>query len=239
MRKPCLLRDDVEMRYSFSVLAFALVLGACGSTNDRAPAFRGGAGGDAAYGRGLQALDSGNIDDAHGYFVCAAEFGGGYEVAWYHAGATALTLAGRGGDDAEAYRESGEAYLTTSGEAGWGASQAALAEHYHAQGNTAEAVYWAMLYTNNVREISLGLTRMDSDTLTAIQNSATEEEFASAQLLASRFTPTRIPIGRPSEECREATVGNRERTRDERPRVIRPQRTEAPGQRRRDPNQPY
>jgi hypothetical protein len=240
LRRPALLRDDAGMRYSLPVLALALGLAACGSTNDRAPTFRGGAGGDAAYGRGLRALEAGRIDQANEYFACAAQFGGGYEVAWYYAGTTALELAEAGGEDAEGFREDGEYYLTTSGLAGWGASQAALAEYYHAQGNADEAVYWTMLYTNNVREMSLGLTRMDTETITEIRDSVSDEQFAETQLRAQQFVPQRIPPGRPSEECNAAIQGDRARDESDRPlRPVRPQRTSPPNQRRGQPGSPY
>ncbi|WP_125184560.1 hypothetical protein [Hyphobacterium indicum] len=228
------------MRYSLPVLALALGLAACGSTNDQAPAFRGGAGGDAAYGRGLRALDGGNIEQANEYFACAAQFGGGYEVAWYYAGTTALDLAEAGGPDAGDYREDGEFYLTTSGNAGWGASQAALARYYHDLGNAEEAVYWTMLYTNNVREMSLGLTRMETDLITEIRDSVSAQTFAEIQGRAVRFVPEPIPAGRPGEECNAAIQGDRERESSDRPqRPIRPQRTSPPGSPRRQPGSPY
>jgi hypothetical protein len=225
------------MKHALPVLAAALVLSACGSNPDRAPTFRGGAGGDAAYGRGLQALESGETEQAYEYFACAAQFGGGYEVAWYYAGTTALTLASQGGPDAATYLEDGEHYLERSGNAGWGASQAALAEHFHAQGNATDAYYWTLMYTNNVREISLGLTRMDSDTIEAISNAASDEDITSAQQRVARFVPDPIPLGRPSEECNEAIRGDRERQPRERNQIVRPQRTGPPGSRR--PGSPY
>ncbi|PIW31691.1 MAG: hypothetical protein COW29_01160 [Rhodobacterales bacterium CG15_BIG_FIL_POST_REV_8_21_14_020_59_13] len=238
MRRPALLREDVKMRYSLPVLALALGLAACGSTNDQAPAFRGGAGGDAAYGRGLQALDDGNIGQANEYFACAAQFGGGYEVAWYYAGTTALDLAEAGGPEAEAYREEGVYYLTTSGNAGWGASQAALARYYHDRGNAQEAVYWTMLYTNNVREMSLGLTRMGTGLIADIRDSVPAETFAEIQNRAVHFIPEAIPVGRPGEECNAAIQGNREtRSRRQRPAPQPP--TSQPGSQRRQPGSPY
>jgi len=227
------------MKYSLPILALALGLTACAS-DDRAPTFRGGAGGDAAYGRGLQALESGNVAQANEYFSCAAQFGGGFEVAWYYAGSTSLQLAAIDGPNAAEHQENGEYYLITSGHAGWGASQAALAEHYHILGNTEEAVYWAMLYTNNVREISLGLVRMDPDLIAAIRDNVSDEVFATTQARALRYVPEPIPVGRPSEDCNAAIQGDRERpTNPNANRPIRPQRTEAPGSRRRDPTQPY
>lgn len=226
------------MKYSLPVLALALGLAACGSTNDQNSAFRGGAGGDAAYGRGLQALDSGNTAQANEYFSCAAQFGGGYEVAWYYAGTTALELAAAGGSEAEAYREDGEYHLTTSGNAGWGASQAALARYYHERGAAEDAVYWTMLYTNNVREMSLGLTRMSTDMIADIRDSVPPETFAEIQGRALRFVPEPIPVGRPGEECNAAIQGNREReSRQRRPEPQ--QRTSRPGSQRRQPGSPY
>jgi len=230
------------MKYSLPILALALGLAACSSTNDRAPTFRGGAGGDAAYGRGLRALEGGHIEQANEYFSCAAQFGGGFEVAWYYAGSTSLQMAAQGGPNADEHRENGEYYLTTSGLAGWGASQAALAEHYHAQGNAEEAVYWAMLYTNNVREISLGLTRMDEDLITDIRANVSDETFAATQTRAQRYVSQPIPVGRPSEECHAAIQGDRERVRNPNAdRPIRPQRTSPPGTGRgqQQPGNPY
>ncbi len=242
MRRSALLRDDAGMRYSFPVLALALGLAACGSTNnDRASTFRGGAGGDAAYGRGLQALEAGNLQQANGYFSCSAQFGGGYEVAWYYAGTTALELAGNGGPEAEAYREDGVHHLTVSGNAGWGASQAALARYYHERGNAAEAVYWTQLYTNNVREMSLGLTRMSTELIADIRASVPPDTFAEIQGRALRFVPDPIPAGRPSEECSAAISGDRERGGRQRAHTpVNPQqRTSPQGSQRRQPGSPY
>lgn len=226
------------MRYSLPVLALALGLAACGSTSDQNPAFRGGAGGDAAYGRGLQALDAGNTAQANEYFSCAAQFGGGYEVAWYYAGTTALELAEAGSPDAAAYREDGEYHLMTSGNAGWGASQAALARYYHERGEAEEAVYWTLLYTNNVREMSLGLTRMSTDLIADIRASVPPETFEEIQGRAMRFVPDPIPVGRPGEECNAAIQGNRERESRQR-RPAPQQRTSPPGSQRRQPGSPY
>lgn len=222
-----------SMKHIFSVLALSAVISACAS-NDNESTFRGGAGGDAAYGRGLQAMERGDHAEAHSYFVCAAQFGSGYEVAWYYAGSTALEVANAGGEDSDEYREAGEEYLTRSGLAGWGASQAALARHYHAVGNPQEAAYWALLYTNNVREISLGLTRMDDETIIAIRDGVTSEELAEAEIRASSFIPDPLPVGRPSAECAEAIQSDRERPQRIRG-PVREQRqappTQRPGQR--------
>lgn len=236
LHRPALLRDDGHMKYSIPVLALALGLAACGSTREQAPAFRGGAGGDAAYGRGLQALDAGNLEQANAYFSCAAQFGGGYEVAWYYAGTTALDLAAAGGPEAETYRADGLRHLTTSGNAGWGASQAALADYYHERGDAEEAVYWTMLYTNNVREMSLGLTRMSTDLIADIRDSVPAETFAAMQNRALQFVPEAIPAGRPGEECSAAIRGNREPASRERARtpVTAPR-----GPQRRQPGSPY
>jgi hypothetical protein len=224
------------MKHALPILAMSTLLAACGSVDDDTT-FRGGAGGDAAYGRGLQALERGDTADAHDYFACAAEFGGGYEVAWYYAGTTALEVAREGGENADTYLETGEHYLTRSGEAGWGASQAALARHYHSIGNDELAAYWALLYTNNVREISLGLTRMDDDTIVAIREAVTSEQLAEAEMQALRFVPEPLPLGRPSAECAEAIQSDRQRP--ERVRApIRPQR-EAPPTQRPGGNRPY
>lgn len=225
------------MKNTLSMIALCAALAACGSV-DNDTTFRGGAGGDAAYGRGLQALERGQTAEAHDYFACAAEFGGGYEVAWYYAGTTALEVAREGGENADTYRETGEHYLTRSGEAGWGASQAALARHYHSIGDTERAAYWALLYTNNVREISLGLTRMDDETIVEIRDAVEPEQLAEAELQAARFVPEPLPIGRPSAECAEAIRSDRER-REERVRApIRPQR-DAPPTQRPGGNRPY
>ncbi|MEE2527306.1 hypothetical protein V0U79_13145 [Hyphobacterium sp. HN65] len=225
------------MKHALLALALAALVSACASNNNEST-FRGGAGGDAAYGRGLQALERGDHAEAHDYFICAAQFGSGYEVAWYYAGTTALEVARAGGDDADEYRATGEEYLTRSGLAGWGASQAALARHYHEIGNPQEAAYWALLYTNNVREISLGLTRMDDETIIAIRDGVTAEELAEAEARATRFVPDPLPVGRASAECAEAIQSDRERP--QRARIpVREQRQgppQRPGQR---PGSPY
>ncbi|WP_421784829.1 hypothetical protein [Hyphobacterium sp.] len=223
------------MKHALPILAASILLAACGSVDDDST-FRGGAGGDAAYGRGLQALERGDAAEAHDFFACAAEFGGGYEVAWYYAGTTALEVARAGGENADTYRETGEHYLTRSGEAGWGASQAALARHYHAIGNDALAAYWALLYTNNVREISLGLTRMDDETILEIRDAVTDEQLADAELNAARFVPEPLPIGRPSAECADAIRSDRLQRPDRVRAPIRPQRQGPP---QRPGQQPY
>lgn len=227
-----------DMRYGIGFLALPLVLAAC-ATDDRASAFRGGAGGDAAYGRGLQALEDGQTAQAHDYFACAAEYGNGYEVAWFYAGTTALELAGGGGENAAEYRETGETYLERSGQAGWGASQAALANYYHQSGQPREAAYWALLYTNNVREISLGLTRMDDETIAEIREGVTDEQLAEAELSAARFIPDPLPVGRSSAECADAIRNDRDSGSERPARAVRPQRNQPPGQPGRQPGQPY
>ncbi|WP_421789341.1 hypothetical protein [Hyphobacterium sp.] len=215
------------MKKTAYLLAFPLILAACGTT-DNENAFRGGTGGDAAYGRGLQSLERGETAAAHDYFVCAAEYGNGYEVAWYYAGTTALELASQGVEGSEDYLETGEDYLERSGEAGWGASQAALAHHFHETGAAQQAAYWALLYTNNVREISLGLTRMDADTIAEIREGVSDDVMAETELAAARFVPQPLSVGRSSAECADAIRSDRERSR-QRPQRPRREETRQPG----------
>jgi len=95
-----------------------------------------------------------------------------------------------------------------------------------------------MLYTNNVREMSLGLTRMGTGLIADIRDSVPAETFAEIQNRAVHFIPEAIPVGRPGEECNAAIQGNREtRSRRQRPAPQPP--TSQPGSQRRQPGSPY
>lgn len=196
------------MRWAISVVAVLLVFLVACSPRRNGPPGRG-PGGDAMMSRGgglagdpyrtaTAMISSGRCDTALPILVCLARQGPGYEMALHDAG----VCHGRQGD--EDLQQ--DAWLRAAS-AGWGASQAALAQHYFDAGDMEAAAVWAGIYQRNLRERSLGLnrlqpgvlnaaTRLDDESRAAVQGRV--DQFRSYPLTAELTGPDCLRvIGRP------------------------------------------
>lgn len=150
------------MRWAISAaVALVIILSACSAGRAGPP----GRGGDAMMGRGgamagdpyrtaTAMMNSGRCDAALPILICLARHGPGYEMALHDAG----TCHARLGDEELRH----DAWLRAAN-AGWGASQAALAQHYFNAGDMETAAVWAGIYQQNWRERSLGVDRLQPD----------------------------------------------------------------------------
>ena len=130
---------------------------------------------------------------AHTGFLCIAQQGPGYEIAWHSAGLASLAMADQAGMNdgiAQGLRDRGYLELMTAANAGWPAAQAELAMRFSARGDDAgrqRAAYWLAVLDNNVRDQALGLQRIPASRRAAMEADIGEDTLRAGEEEAASF----------------------------------------------------